>query len=55
MAAQNAKTKTRLWTCEKCGSEMLKRKLIIKDSKTAKKRLIDILQCQVCKHWFKFT
>jgi len=51
MAAPKTKTQTKtfMFSCDKCASEMVERMLAIRNSKA----FIKILQCKVCRHWIR--
>lgn len=49
LASQKVKINGSLKTCEKCGSIMVSRILIMKNGKGTKKQ--KVYQCIVCRHW----
>ncbi len=52
MVAQKTKVASML-TCEKCGSIMAIRMVVIRNGDPSKVKLMKIVQCVVCKHWRK--
>lgn len=49
---QENKIEKKVITCNKCGSVMIKRRIVAKNgSNNGRVKLIEILQCKTCRHW----